>query len=222
MRSLTFYDLIEAFDQSGCAICRLALRDVKRHLDSLLYEYSTDPQVHRAMRNGRGLCNVHSWQLTEIMGSALNTAVLFSSALLAVRETATMNGSARRTAERLAPRVVCSACQTLHQTEQFCFEVFVRSLDEPTFAATWQASDGLCLPHLRLLLPLVTADQAARLLSHQQTVWRRLQDELEAFQRSFQAEHSAEPLSQAVATSWQRCIAMLTGERSVFGLARHD
>lgn len=220
MRSFTYYDLIEAFPQTGCAVCRLALRDVQRYLDSLLYEYSTDPQMHRLMRSGRGLCNLHSWQLTEIAGGALSTAVLFRSALLEVREVAAEAEAGRRTAERLAPRSLCPACQALAEREQLCAETFAKHLGEPTFEAAWRASEGLCLPHLRLILPALSQADAARLLDHQRAVWARLQAELETFQRSFQAEHSAEPLSQAAAASWRRCIALLTGERGVFGTAR--
>jgi hypothetical protein len=220
MRSFTYYDLIDLFAQSGCAVCRLALRDAARYLDSLLYEYSTDPEMHRAMREGRGLCNAHSWQLTEIMGGALNVAVLFRSALLEVREVATTDESARRLAARLAPRSACPACQTMREIERLCFETFAKHLSDPTFEAAWRASDGLCLPHVRLLLPSLTAENAARLLNHQKTVWARLQADLEAFQRSFQAEHSAEPLTEMAAASWRRCIALLTGERGVFGVAR--
>ncbi|MFQ3534676.1 MAG: DUF6062 family protein [Aggregatilineales bacterium] len=216
MRPFTYFDLIEAFAQAGCPMCRLALRDAERYLGSLLYEYSTDPEAHRMVRAGRGLCNAHSWQLTQIMGGALSTAVLFGSALLEVRQVVAANGSARRLAERLAPRIACPACQSMRQSERLCIETFVTYLTEPTFEAAWRTCDGLCLPHVRLLLPALASEGIERLLSHQQTVWGRLQADLEAFQRSFQAEHAAAPLSEQTAVSWQRCIALLTGERGVF------
>ncbi len=221
MRPFAYHDLIEAFAEGGCPLCRLALRAVHRYLDALLYEFSTDPETHRAFRDGRGLCNAHSWQLTEIMGGALSTAVLFHSALREVQQlTKAPNGTPRKQADQLAPRRACPACQHLHDSEAACLEVFPRYLDEPTFNAAWHTSQSVCLPHLRMLLPKLTAGQAARLLVHQKAVWQQLQADLEAFQRNYQAEHSSEPLSPSAATSWQRVIAMLTGERGVFSLDR--
>ena len=219
MRPFAYYDLIGAFAGQGCPLCRLALRAVRRYLDGLLYEFSTDPETHRAFRDGRGLCNAHSWQLTEIMGGALSTAVLFGSALREVQHlTNAPNGTPRKQADQLAPRRACPACQQRHDSEAACLEVFPRYLDEPTFSAAWRVSQGVCLPHLRMILPKLTVGQATRLLADQKAVWQRLQADLEAFQRNYQAEHSSEPLSTAEATSWQRVIAMLTGERGVFSV----
>jgi hypothetical protein len=219
MRPFAYHDLIEAFAEDGCPVCRLALRAVRRYLDALLYEFSTDPETHRAFRDGRGLCNAHSWQLTEIMGGALSTAVLFRSALREVQHlTDAPNSTPRKQADRLAPRCACPACQRLRDSEAACLEVFPRYFEEPAFRSAWHASQGVCLPHLRLILPKLTAEQAARLLADQKAVWKRLQADLEAFQRNYQAEHSSEPLSVAEATSWQRVIAMLTGECGMFGL----
>src|SRR2546429_8463381 len=78
---LGYFELIEAFPDSGCAICRLVLRDVDHLLDSLLYEHINDPDIQRRYRASRGLCNEHSWQLVRHKGNSLGIAILYGAVI---------------------------------------------------------------------------------------------------------------------------------------------
>ena len=65
-----YYDLIEAFSQSGCAVCRLVKRDVQRNLNAILYEFVTDGEIYNRFRASRGLCAEHG-QMLMGFGNAL-------------------------------------------------------------------------------------------------------------------------------------------------------
>src|SRR5262249_13619764 len=129
---LAYFDLIESFPKSGCAICNLVLRDVAHFLDLLLYERVTEPETHQAFRARRGLCNEHSSQLVQLRGGAVGAAVLYRAAInevLAIIEqtpakstapfgigrflNTSANSEGRTIAERLEPTGPCVACQIL-------------------------------------------------------------------------------------------------------------
>jgi hypothetical protein len=77
---LAYFDLLETFPESGCAVCNLLLRDADRFLNTLTYERVMSQEVHGQFRRSRGLCNLHGWQLTEYR-NVLGVATLMDAAL---------------------------------------------------------------------------------------------------------------------------------------------
>ena len=75
-----YFDLIETFPQSGCAVCNLLQHDVHQLIDNVLWEHTNDPFILDKMRASRGLCNQHGWEFIE-MAHALNVAVFYEPAL---------------------------------------------------------------------------------------------------------------------------------------------
>ncbi len=52
------YELLQAFDQPGCPICRLTADSVHHYLEALMYEYVNEVPTHMAVRAARGFCPI--------------------------------------------------------------------------------------------------------------------------------------------------------------------
>lgn len=224
-----YFDLLETFSKPGCAICALLPRAAYQYLDSLLYEFVLEAPTLRAFREGRGLCNHHSWQLVEHRGNALGIGILFTQALEEVsaileagrgdtpaasslsRLLGRGSGTGDALADRLEPTVACPACEHVVEVETRYVATFTQRFTTPEFEATFRRSDGLCLPHFRHMLRAMDGREGlAPLINIQLGIWNRLRGELEEFQRKSDHHYSGESMG-AEGDSWKRAIAALTG-----------
>lgn len=226
LKSFAYYDLLEAFAQRGCAVCRLLARDEARLLDSILYEYSTDRGMQARFRASRGLCRVHGVQLSRL-SNALGIAVLYEQALheaLTIIERPPLSEKVRRgigrrfgpgagdvLAAALEPTAPCIACETRAKSEAGYIRALGDDLgDEPVLAA-FRESDGLCLDHFRQAARQTTdAGRLAHLTGIQREIWTRLRAELLEFMRKNDYNNAGEAMGDE-GDSWQRVIAALSG-----------
>ena len=141
-----YFDLLEAFAQPGCAVCRLLQHDVGRFLDSLLYENAVDPTTQTHFRASRGLCHEHTWQLTRF-NSALASAILYDAVLDEVARIvertpperqnglARWRGATSPLAEVLAPQKPCPACVVRDDAEKLYLQVLGEYVSEERLRA---------------------------------------------------------------------------------------
>lgn len=231
-----FFDLIETFPKHGCAVCNLLLRDVDRLLDSIVYEFVTDPEMQNKFRASRGLCNEHSWQLAKI-GNALGVAILYEGVIDEVLKTldqvavggGSQNGFARRLFQQnsnaallaaLEATQPCIACEAENAAEAEYVNVLSSYLSDERMAQAYRASDGLCFDHFKQTLGQTSdAEKAKLLIGIQREIWQRLQAELLEFMRKNDFQHAAEAMG-AEGDSWLRAVGRVGGEKGVFGLRR--
>lgn len=228
---MSFFNLIDAFSESGCPVCRLLRSDAERAIDALLYENANDPDSHREFRNGRGLCNTHGWQLTQYTGYSLGTTILYRATIKevlkviqqSVNQPPMVKKLVRRTgrgaalADALEPVAPCFVCKLLSVAEPTYIQIFAQSLSDEKFVAAYRDSDGLCLPHFRHLLRRVDDGAVQTLLIIQQSLWERLEAKLTLFAD----KNVAERMNEAIGTegdSWQRAIGSMAGEPHVFSM----
>jgi uncharacterized protein DUF6062 len=229
---LNYYDFLETFPQTGCAICSLCQHDVARYIDAHLYEYANTPQTHAAFRASRGLCAVHSAQLLEYGASVLSLAILHSHVLDELLKIAAapavigsalarlLGGSANPLADKLEPVEDCIACQILEHSEKGHARALAEHIDDPRLQAAFRASSGLCLPHFRLTLR--AAPDAAKLetlVSIQTALWAKLKAELDSFADKYDINHADQAMG-AEADSWRRAIPLVAGQADILGLRR--
>lgn len=233
---LAYFDLLETFPESGCAVCNLLLRDADRFLNTLMYERVMSPDVHQSFRQSRGLCNLHGWQLTGYR-NALGAATLADAALdelLNILDDAVPNGNPARglsrllfssganaqLTEALSPTAPCIVCVSQDESEARYLHTLSQYLYDERLQAAYIESEGLCLAHVRRMLQMTTeADRSRRIVDIQREIWRALQAELREFMRKNDFQHADETIG-AEGTSWLRTIARLSGERGVFGSER--
>ncbi|MBK8027076.1 MAG: hypothetical protein IPK19_38240 [Chloroflexi bacterium] len=234
-KTFGYYDLLETFPQPGCAVCNLLLRDTQRFLDSLLYEYVMDPDVQNKIRDSRGFCDQHGWQIAQL-NNVLGIAVWYERALGAVVDTLNQAGGGGKPAglgrllntrgggadlaDALEPSQPCLACERQAENEgRYLKEIAHHALD-PKLQTAYRASEGLCLEHFRGLLRVPMNPARTEILIGMQTdIWTRLRAELNEFMRKSDFNNAGEKFG-AEGSSWRRAVARLGGERGVFGLRR--
>jgi hypothetical protein len=216
------HQLLQAFEQPGCPLCRLVAESVHAHLGSLVYEYANEPATHFAVRDARGFCAAHAWHaLDQINASALGIALLYEGLVRnLLKDMGEIKaGSGRRqvaaASEALKPRASCPVCLHRATVEAHLLHSLFDHLDQAAFTEGFGASAGLCLPHLRAALDSrASAPAKARLLALQQAIWWRLQGELAEYIRKSDYQFAGEELG-AEADSPRRAIASLSGARDL-------
>jgi len=162
------FNLRDAFGEEGCPICRIALRNVQRLIESTNYDALGDPGIRAELTEATGYCTVHAqqWLSTAFV---LGTATLYRDVL-----TRTIRELRRLTAQRPfggrlisalggsrghadladagAPRRPCPACELLQESESALIRTLVDRLRDEDMRSAYEASEGLCVPHLRRAL----------------------------------------------------------------------
>lgn len=219
-----YYDLIEAFSQSGCAVCRLVKRDVQRHLDAILYEHVTDPRLHHRFRASRGLCAEHGQMFIQ-PGGALGITILYEAVvdeLIKTAQSATdlsptrglsrLRGKNSAVPDALSPAQTCIACETEADSEARYADILGEHIREEKLGSAYRGSGGLCLSHFRhAVTNAKSAENAKVLTAIQVEIWSNLRDELAEFRRKYDFQHVDEAMG-AEGDSWLRAVRLVGGE----------
>lgn len=137
----TEYEVLEALALPDCAICVLNQRAVDSWVDSLLREGVTSIPSRLRFREAGGLCGDHS-RLLEARGNPLGCAILMLDLLT--------EASPAQVGKRGTVR--CEACHFVQETERRYIDALAGALVWPENRATFEASQGLCVPHMRRLM----------------------------------------------------------------------
>lgn len=241
MKPFSYYDLVEAFAQPGCAICRLLQADARRFLESVFFEYVTDRDVQGAFRASRGLCNLHGGQLRDLKVGNNGVAILYEQALHEIvtlledlphlpaqeRVLGRLFGmqahpQGEQIAHDLAAQEPCMCCAALDAGEKQYLAVLAEASAGEALRDAYLKSTGLCLPHFRgLLTQLDDRDQVRVFVEKQKAVWSSLIAELQLFRARIDTSGGVQPMGDE-GTSWLRAIDACGGARGVFGAARHQ
>jgi hypothetical protein len=76
-RDTAVFEVRDALAQPGCAVRRLALRSVRRFLQSVAYEQVNYPGLRADMRAALGFCNQHAYRWLREAHSPIFTAALY-------------------------------------------------------------------------------------------------------------------------------------------------
>jgi hypothetical protein len=175
------FELLTALrDQTSCPVCFLVSRMLNQYFDWLAYESVNDLDVRARLRRSLGYCAPHG-RLWREQGDVLATAIIYNDVLTEVRRVlreygpalangdggslssrlrgmfgaGQAGGGAAALAEALAPAGPCPACEETLQLEKRTIEAYAKGLAKPEFVEADRVhAMGLCLPHLRAVLPL--------------------------------------------------------------------
>jgi hypothetical protein len=231
-----YYELRDALQETGCAICRLGDKAVTRYLDGLVYENVNDYQVRSELKLARGFCNLHAWQLRDCHGVGLDVAILSGDVLgewlkalqdftaqtpppnLFQRWGATLGlgggqPDAVALAETLAPQRSCLACQTRDDAERAYIHELLVHWEDQDIRTGFVQSGGLCLTHFRQTLQLVTQPaQAEAVVRLQEAALSPLLEQLREFIRKNDYRFRDEMTSDDGET-WLKALEMISGRR---------
>jgi hypothetical protein len=210
---------------------RRAQRAVDRYLTSLLRERVTDVDERQRLRDARGLCNAHAWQL-QSGGGALGISLIYRDILntltLALEPGVDVQGSLRARllpgegspqraaaalARRLAPTAPCPACGEYQVNERLAVGALLDYLRREEFVACYRQGDGLCLQHLLATLERAReAEPLREIVAVQLRVDAGLRAELDEFIRKNDYRFRDERMG-AEGDAWVRAIGLAAGER---------
>jgi hypothetical protein len=228
--------LLEACGAAGCPVCRLEQKSVERYLDHQFYENVNSPAWRDRLRTSQGFCYDHAWLgVNARLGDALGYSIIYrdivNSVLTQLNDKDSPEPSPRRgpallrqipeaarkliekTLTALSPRKRCPVCDHRDEAARSLLAVLVEELETPEMRNALQASEGLCLPHLRLALERVKDLSACEtLLSIHREKLESLRAELDEFIRKNDYQAIKEGFGQE-GDAWLRAIGMIVGSR---------
>lgn len=164
MQSSRDYErLVHACNQAGCILCRLSEESMHRYLEQWKEELFTDVDIRQQLRNSKGFCHKHTWQLVT-MGANIQLAQAYRDVLSDMIEQLANDKNTRRRhwfETKAATTVPCPACQQQAEFEARLITTMREALADTTFYNQFAASSGLCLRHFQLaytLRPLGTPE----------------------------------------------------------------
>ena len=225
MPGSTAYSLLEACRAPGCPVCRLEQRAVERYLDNKFYESVNSSAWRDELRQSLGFCQEHTWlavngRLGDALGFSIISRDLVNSILRQLNdEASSLPTSGRRTSMlkqilyALTPRKRCPVCEHRDETTRRVLSVIAEELDQPNMTDALESSDGLCLPHLRLLLEHVKdVSNCETLITIHREKLENLRAELDEFIRKSEYKAVKESFGPE-GNAWLRAVSMLTGSR---------
>ena len=152
------HDLIEAFSQPGCPVCRLSTEAVDAYLTSVCYEQVNDLDLREQLRSAGGFCRPHAERFIRQRLGQLAAAIVYRDVLNTARKRLA-GGWAGRSRSMLAGlfgrsrasiRTVpaCPGCEVEGEAEVRYLAVLRNRLRDTAVREKYQAGDGLCLPHI--------------------------------------------------------------------------
>ena len=224
MPSSTVFNILEACRESGCPICRLEQKSVERYLDHQFYENVNSPKWRDQLRASLGFCHEHAWLgVDQRLGDALGYSIIYRDLVNSILRKGDENTdpsrepSVRTRIEKVltifAPRKRCPVCEHREHATRTLINTLVEELGSPQMVQALQASEGLCLPHLRLTFEHIKDNTLLEaLLNIHRAKLEGLRTELEEFIRKSDYQAVKEGFGKE-GDAWLRAIGMIVGRR---------
>lgn len=202
------FDLLDAFDQPGDPIGRLAEDAVASYLDGLIYEAVNDPGVRDGLRRAGGFCGRHWWWLSRLGTAAFGATILLEDVIGTVRERLE-TGEPPQPAFRAEGHWVghgppCLACEIEAGAERRALAAWLRHATDPDWEQRYVTGpSALAVRHLPSLRASPVYHQTLAKLD-------LLLRELAEFKRKNDYRSINEAMGEE-GTAWLRAIETLRG-----------
>ena len=215
------HDLLEACAQTGCPVCRVGMRSVKRYLRSVFYEYVNDIDTRTRLNKRLGLCPEHvQWLLSTRTADALGASIIYENVVkIFLREfpknPCTPGEFSHWVNDFLANAENnghCIACEQREAiTKHTLLEMSISLADEKLRSAL-EGSDGLCFPHLAAVLEQVEKPEDAAFLMEltSQKLESRRGEMAEVIRKS-DHQSASEKITHEEALAWKKAMCMISG-----------
>ena len=233
-------ELVAAMNEGACPVCVIINRAERKAVDHFLYDQVNDISRRDALRASRGYCLQHTAMLAagrSALGVAIVSRDILramTAELEAARQESGRRGQAPAAAEQLAgsrirgmfgglgakpgarlakqvaPHAGCPMCAARPQIEEPLLIGLLRNLDDPTFAAQFAASGGLCRSHIVAALNIGSASEVRRLAVVQAARWREIEAELDEFIRKHDYRFNDE-IIETERDVWLRALRLSSG-----------
>ena len=230
------YNLLEACREAGCPICRLEAKSVERYLDNQFYENVNSSKWRDRLRASLGFCREHAWLgVDKRLGDPLGYSIIYHDILNSIltqwnalgnpmhaprgrrsgrgQISESLRNVIDKISRALTPRKTCPFCEYRDETTHSLLTVLLDELKSPDMRNALQASDGLCLSHLRLALEQVKDIAICEALF---TIQREKLESLRAELAEFIRKNDYQMISEGFGRegdAWLRTIAVVAGKR---------
>jgi hypothetical protein len=173
-----------------------------------------DPGIRQKLVDSLGFCYEHTWRSIDLkLSDALGIAILFhdlvKETLKMVEENEKLPGN--QLSKVLAPHEMCPACRIEELTLERITDSMIKGLCNKDFIQEFEKSSGLCLPHLKQLLPGLDKDLQKIVLNHQRTSMEILKSELSEFIRKSDYRFRDEIMGKE-GDSYKRAAELIKGQ----------
>lgn len=205
---IPFYDdLLEAFAEPGCAICRLLAQNADKFVDSILYESVNDPPTREKFNDALGYCTSHA-QLMLRAGAALGVTIMLDNILKILLRTLEANPveklskshtrhllrnlkadighpATAQLANQLTAQTDCPVCVDEATNLKHYGRTLLQHTElDNTIYQAYEQSDGLCLDHFRAVVSqALPGPGLTAVVTAQKAIWLRLHVQAETFIR---------------------------------------
>ena len=210
----TIYELRLACHKPGCPVCTLIQRAGARYIEGTFNESMLDPRVRQKLVESQGFCFEHTWQSINLkLSDALGQAILYQELVKdAMRTIANNDGNENsQLVNALTPGSTCPACRVEDATLERVIDSMVPALREQDFITEFKQSTGLCIPHLKRIIPKLDGKRSAVVLLHQNACLEELRGELAEFIRKSDYRFRDEVIGKE-GDSYKRAADMISGK----------
>ena len=221
--------------EKGCPICRLGLRTADHYLTVYCSDNVTDIDIRATVREANGFCNVHAWRLPDqrdALGLAITYADIIKNLRLqlenhdpdsrgrrlpawAFRLLRDWRGRLRRGKVFKRPQP-CPVCMEQYRAERRYAATFADYAGDEMLIERYREGDGLCLPHLQLVLASAADDAAVNLVAGAEVKrWRELYGLLDEIVRKADYRFSSEEITPQERAALTRVLAIVSGDRGL-------
>ena len=235
MKFIPFHEEIkEALQESGCAFCRMRDKAAFSYVDAVLFELVNDPQSRILFNKARGYCDKHMGLLL-LEGHAPGAGILMDGLMKTLLRILDNNPSAKAEPSQLnkllqqvrlgnreslkslladlEPEIHCPVCTHIEDLEKkYAHTLLKHFTGEYALSEDFRQSDGLCLPHLKLVLSQADMGENIRLLLEmQEAIWQRLKGELAEFVRKCDHNARDERITDPESISRMKAMTLIAG-----------
>jgi len=214
----------------------LEQQSVERYLDHQFYENVNSPKWRDRLRASLGFCHEHAWLgVHRRLGDALGYSIIYRDIVNSILNQWDENNAPAQTPRRRAsllrqlpesarnkiekllniftPHKRCPVCEHRDETTRTLVSAFVAALGTSEMIEALQASEGLCLPHLKRAIEHVKDVSALEgLLNIQREKLEGLRAELAEFIRKNDYQAMPEGFGRE-GDAWLRAIGTVVGRR---------
>lgn len=215
-------------ERGVCPLCRFVATSLEHSIDSLFYENVNDPPTRDAIHKAGGFCRYHA-RLISRQADALGTAIILNDVL--TNDLRDIDGGKFDNPTRASnplnfllqekpPEVnvrddiqcpPCPICNTEAMLEDMAVNAFQEALRDSEAMDTFSRSDGLCVPHFRLVFQRANDDAVwARVLETEKRVLKDLTGQLSELARKHDYRFKDEPRGEEM-KSWRRALSTTSG-----------
>jgi len=170
-RGLNWVEVKESLQQNGCPACNIMKKHLHKYFDNLLYENALDVTIHKKIISYMGLCNMHTWVLSEFPDK-LGISILFQTTLQKENRQIKnvsefnyeqmFNHSKSKTKiekikkfifKQLQAKGKCLACEHQQESQSFYIHQLIKVWSDEEFREQYERENVLlCRFHFQLLI----------------------------------------------------------------------